>query len=92
MKLILFALYDVKTGVYLSPFPARNHVDAVRNLKDGFRNPQMRETPVGQNPQDFDLYKLGYFDDESGETIPDKMRLCSVAELAPKTDEGTVSS
>lgn len=92
MKLILFALYDRESKVYLAPFPARSDVDAVRNLKDGFRNPQMRETPVGQHPEDFSLCKLGYFDDESGEIMPERHFVCSVAELAPKTDEGTVSS
>lgn len=67
MKLNLYSIYDRKMNIYLAPFPARNDVDAVRNVQASVSDPQMKQTPVGQNPQDFDLTMIGIFDDESGQ-------------------------
>lgn len=94
MKVKLFSIFDVKSGVYLAPFPARGDVDAVRNVKDGLRNPQMRDTPIGQNPEDFELYELAIFDDESGEIIksPRPVLVVKIGHLAALAAEGTGSS
>lgn len=97
MKLKLFSIYDVKSGVYLAPFPARGDVDAVRNVKDGLRNPQMRETPIGQNPKDFELHELAMFDDESGEITKSPrpvlvVRIGDLAAFAAEEARGTGSS
>lgn len=67
MKLNLYSIFDRKMNIYLAPFPSRNDVDAVRNVQSGFNSPQMRETPIFQNPEDFDLCLIGSFDDESGQ-------------------------
>ena len=65
MKFNLYSIYDRKMGIYLSPFPGRGHVDATRSIVSGM--PQMKDTPVGQNPQDFDLTFIGCFNDDNGE-------------------------
>ncbi len=66
MKLNLYSIYDRKMNVYLTPFPARGDVDATRQITASFADPNMAATPAGQHPQDFDLVKIGDFDDESG--------------------------
>lgn len=72
MRVQLFAIHDRKTFVYLSPFASRSQVDAIRQIKSSFKDPAMLETPVGQHPEDFDLYHVAAFDDETGEIFPCK--------------------
>jgi len=67
MKLNLYSIFDRKMNVYLTPFPARNDVEAVRNVSSGMADASMKQTPVGTHPEDFDLVKIGHFDDESGD-------------------------
>lgn len=67
MKLNLYSIYDRKMNIYLTPFPARGDVDAVRQVSASFADPNMANTPAGQHPADFDLVKIGTFDDESGD-------------------------
>lgn len=92
MKLKLYSIFDRKMNIYLAPFPARNDVDAVRNVQAGFNTPQMRETPIGQNPQDFDLVSIGEFDDDTGEiTRSHALTVANVGDLA-KIATSTVAS
>ncbi|AZL82781.1 nonstructural protein [Apis mellifera associated microvirus 5] len=84
----LYSMHDRKMNVYLTPFPARGDVDAIRNVKTSSVHPDMKNTPVGEHPEDFDLVYLGEFDDESGDItragIP--MIIGNVAQIiAPST-------
>lgn len=67
MKLNLYSIFDRKMGVYLAPFPSRGDVDATRSLVSGLSHPDVKNTPLGQHPEDFDLVKIGVFNDETGE-------------------------
>lgn len=85
MRFQLFSIRDNKAGCFLAPFVARTDVDAQRQLTAGFRDPRMKETPVGQNPGDFDLYSLGSFEDDSGEisvAMPPRL-VTALAALVP---------
>lgn len=64
----IFSLYDSKAGAFLRPFFAQNTQVAERALSDAVNNPQ--ET-VARHPEDFCLFKLGTFDEESGELVPE---------------------
>jgi len=66
MKLRLFSIKDRLMNVYLTPFPARADVEALRQVAASFSDPSMKQTPVAQSPQDYDLVFLGEFDDETG--------------------------
>ncbi|QXP44337.1 MAG: nonstructural protein [Arizlama microvirus] len=66
MKLNLYSVHDRMMGVYLAPFVARNDVEAVRQLKAAFEDPQMSKTPMVSNPEHFNLVQVGEFNDESG--------------------------
>lgn len=90
MRVSLFSIRDVKAGCYLAPFVARSAVDARRSITQGFRDPNMRDTPVGTHPGDFELFEIAYLDDESGVITPfGPQFICGIAELAPSS---TVSS
>lgn len=63
MLLKVFALYDVKSGAYGTPFFLHHVGEAVRACIDlgGDLN-----TIVGRHPADFALHELGSFDTETG--------------------------
>lgn len=59
----IFAVLDVKLGAFAQPFFAQNSAFAQRMFFDAARDPN---TMLGKHPQDFFLYRLGTFDEESG--------------------------
>lgn len=74
MKIGLFSLVDAKMAVYLAPFPARNEVEASRQLKAAMRDPQMKNADFVMTPADFALVRVADFDDESGLVSPSTER------------------
>lgn len=66
MRFLLFSIRDTKANCFLAPFVARSEIDAKRQISAGFKHPQMADTPLGQNPQDFDLFQIASFEDDSG--------------------------
>lgn len=66
MKFNLYSLHDRTGAVYLAPFVARSDIDAARNIRASKADPQLQSTPVGQNPSDFFLARVGSFDDDTG--------------------------
>lgn len=69
MKFQLYSIFDTRSRVFLSPFVSRSDVDATRQIEASLKDPQVKSTPVGAYPQDFELYCLGIFDDDSGEIV-----------------------
>lgn len=69
MQLKILAPYDKKTGLYDRPFLVRHVNEALREWGIVCKDPK---TKYGLNPEDFDLYMVGEFDDETGEVLPAK--------------------
>lgn len=67
MKLMVFAVYDTKAEVYGTPmfFPAKGL--ATRAFDDQVNN---KESLFCKHPQDFTLFQIGEYDQESGLLIP----------------------
>ena len=63
MQSSLIAVYDKKTGLFDKPFAVRHNGEAIREwdivTKDG-------QTKFGKNPEDFDLYQIANYNDETG--------------------------
>jgi len=59
----LYSLYDKKTQLFSSPFAAVNDETAVRMIRTLTLD---TATTVGQYPEDYDVWRLGLFDDASG--------------------------
>lgn len=66
MKLQIFALYDKKALAHVDVFHFPQIGQAIRQLEDLLKT----QHPVSKHPADYDLYKLGDFDDVSGEITP----------------------
>jgi len=63
MVIQMFSVYDVKTKIFQSPFYAHNSGHAMRIMTDAVSKP---DSQFGRYPEDFLLFEVGMFDDQSG--------------------------
>ena len=66
MKIKAYAVYDNKAEAFMQPFFAGNPGLAIRTLSDNCKNP---ESIWNRHPNDFCLYEIGEYDENSGELI-----------------------
>lgn len=66
MNQMIFSVYDTKAETFGNPFFAVNSAVATRMFAAAVQD---RETPVGRNPEDFDLYQVGVWNPEVGVVI-----------------------
>lgn len=62
MKAIMCSIFDITTSLYKQPFYAMNEEDAKRAFKMILKSNDLMK----DNPSDFELYKVGYWEDETG--------------------------
>jgi hypothetical protein len=67
MKLQLFSIHDIKTGVFNSPMAYVNEAACMRALRSQFSKPG---SIIHECPKDFRLYHIGEFSDPDGVIIP----------------------
>lgn len=63
--LAILSVYDKCAATFGRPFYAPNAPAAVRSLRSEVNNPQAGA--LFTDPQDFALYEMGVFDDQTGE-------------------------
>lgn len=66
MQQPIIAVYDKKIGSYEKPFVAKHTGEAIRDFDHVRKDPQ---TKFGRNPEDFDLFHIGQYDETSGKLI-----------------------
>lgn len=59
----LYSIFDRVIGEFAPPFPAPNHVHALRMFQKGLSDVQF--------PEDYRLFHVGYFDTVTGSVIQD---------------------
>jgi len=88
MKMYIFAVYDNKAKVYSQPFTNVNNETAIRIIQNCVKNP---EHQYAQNPEDFSLYNIGEYDDNTSEIVSksDKIMdlLTAARQTYPKTED-----
>jgi len=62
----IFAIRDKKADSYMVPFFQHNAPLAMRSVAGAMMDDT---TSLAQYPDDFDLYELGTYDDQSGELV-----------------------
>lgn len=79
-KMIVFAPYDGRLGVYMQPFFMLHRGQAVRSWHDICTDP---DSMMAKHPADFVLYELGEFDDVEGvfTQLPQKNQIASALEV-----------
>lgn len=90
MQLKMFSVRDDLMAIYLAPFFARNEVEAKRQIDAALRDPQMGNTPMVMSPKDFSLWRVGTFDDDTGQVQSNHE--CILRSLASAEAPGTVST
>lgn len=68
MKMKIYAIYDSVSVAYMQPFFCINEQVAMRHFRNLANDSQSN---IARNPQDFVLYQIGTFDDQSAEIIAD---------------------
>lgn len=63
MKLTGFSIYDTKAEAFMPPFFMPSIGLGVRAFGDVLRDPN---SPIGKHPRDYELFKVGEFDDSTG--------------------------
>ena len=66
MKLSIFCIFDLKSGVHQAPFFSHNQDTAMRLIALEMENPG---SLIGRFPKDYELYFLGEWNDENGEIV-----------------------
>lgn len=90
-KLVVASVFDTKVGVYFQPFFARSRAEAIRSFSDAV---SQSDHVFGKHPEDFTLFCLAEWDEESGqfETLPAPSCLGTALELvAVEQREGQLS-
>lgn len=72
MKRLMFSVLDVKSKLYSNPWFMSANGEAIRAFRDLADDPK---TTVGRYPGEFELWRLGTFDDESGVVSMDAVSL-----------------
>lgn len=63
MKTTMYTVFDDKADIYTPPFFQGTDGMAMRAFSQACTN---AEHPFSKNPEDYHLYKVGSFDDETG--------------------------
>ncbi len=63
-----FSIHDTKAEAWTNPIFANSNGAALRSFTDACRNP---ESDFGRHPEDYSLFYVGTFDDQSGELTGD---------------------
>lgn len=63
MLLKAFSIKDSKTGIFNTPFFNHTPGEAERNFRELAND---KQSMVGKYPEDYDLYAMGEYDDQTG--------------------------
>lgn len=72
MKLVIVSVLDSGAQAYSVPQFVAHRGVALRSFRDACND---KSCPFGQHPEDYELYEIGWFDDQVGEVH------CGVVEL-----------
>ena len=76
MKLNLYAIFDTASGVYDGPFKCRSDPEAIRTFRGIATD---ADHPIGKNPEDFHLARVGSWNDNKGELVPETPEFLATA-------------
>lgn len=74
MPIIIVAVRDSAVGAYMQPSTVRAPGQAIRGFQDE-ANRQDPQNTLWAHPEDFELWQLGYFDEETGDITMEKQML-----------------
>lgn len=85
MKHYIVAIRDIKTNSYFTPQYVKSIGGYVRQVSDEINSPQQPNTlahTMSIHPEDFEVYQLGTWDDETAaHTTDEKTQICVLTTL-----------
>lgn len=78
-KRIVMALWDKKGLNFLDPVYTTAEVNVIRNVQSDLKNEQ--KSIINQFPNDYEIWKLGYFEPDTGKFIESKEKVIDVEKL-----------
>jgi hypothetical protein len=72
MILTIYSIHDSAANAYLPPFFMHNDGLAIRTFQDMVNSKE--ENNISKHPDQFTLFKLGEYDDNTGELIPAELK------------------
>lgn len=79
MDTLMFSVFDSKAAVFGTPFFMPREAMAIRAFTDLVNDGR---SMVSQHPEDFSLFKVGWFDDDKGVLHPSThVNLCTASSL-----------
>lgn len=63
----MFSICDSKAAIFYPPMFKGTHGEAEREFQNLANH---KETSIGRNPEDFDMYYLGTYDNNTGKMTP----------------------
>lgn len=83
MKLNIYTIFDTASGAYMRPFFLQSDGQAIRSFTDIATD---ADHEIGRHPEDYTLFRIGIYDDNRGELIPEvKESLATALEVVAKT-------
>ena len=83
MRLNIYSIYDTAAKAYQRPFFAGQDGEALRMFGDLANGD---DTPVGQHPEHFSLYRIGTYDDQTA-TLAEEENDCLATAQSLKEDK-----
>jgi len=81
MKNSLYSIKDNTAEYFTKMFPSPNDATALRTIKNTLIDPNSKELEFVKNPDQFTLYKIGSFDDNTGEITPELTKMQTLQTL-----------
>lgn len=81
MNINLYSIKDTKLGKYCQPFTAPNNEIAKRMVTSTIR---AGGNNIADYPEDMQLYKLGYYNEDTGELVTELEFLANCTEFTKK--------
>jgi len=63
MQKSLYSVLDLRSAIFANPFISVNDMTALRDFGNAVNDPS---TTLSKNPEDYQLFKIGSFDDTLG--------------------------
>lgn len=70
---MVYSVLDTKVGTFAQPFFQMTDAAMIRSFSDAV-NDERRGEMWYKHPEDFSLYQVGVFDDQTGELMPVQLR------------------
>ena len=83
-KIKIYSIKDLKEGKFAQPFYFINDAMAKRALFGSVNYGEKGKSTLADYPTDYDLYKLGEYDEKTGELKTDIKFICNAGDLKNK--------